>query len=379
MLAKVLDKKVIPDTVKVRHILIATNENRDTTAALHLADSLQTLLTKGANFDTLVAKFSDDGGSKEKHGVYDSVGWGRMVGPFNEFMFLKPVGAKGIVKTEFGYHIMENLAARGADMAYKIAYLPSPIYASDATIQEANEKASVFASESRDGSAFDKNFEEKLKAQGYQKGVAKDIKENDAMIQVMGYSRPLVKNIFKAKLGQVLTPEMVGENYVVAVVSEINEKGTQTLAKVRDQLTAMVRNKKKAEMLKKQIGTVTTIDDAAAKWGAKPIEALDSIRMNSRGGGPNSLGFEPRLRGAAFNPNNKGKVVPEVLIGNSGAYVIRVDNVSSTPVTSGSIADQRTAMRMQLIQQSSSQQSPYFPATILKEAATIKDKRSSIY
>ena len=97
----------MPDSVKIRHILIGTS-NRDTATAYALADSLQKAIAKGSVFDSLAAKFSDDGGSKDKGGVYESVYSGQMVPPFNEFIFLNPVGAKGIVKTEFGYHIIKR-------------------------------------------------------------------------------------------------------------------------------------------------------------------------------------------------------------------------------------------------------------------------------
>ena len=113
---------------------------------------------------------------------------------------------------------------------------------------------------------------------------------------------------------------------------------------------------------------MATLEAAAAALGGKQIEVVDSVRMNSTA----NLGYEPIVSGATFNPANKGKVVPEVLAGQYGVYVIRVDNVSATPVTSGDIAEQRKGM----YQQRKSQVNPVEP---LKKAATIKDKRSSRY
>ena len=79
-LAKLVGVRTQPDTVNVRHILVATTQRdpqsgqsmpiRDTASAKKLIDSIQTAIRNGSNFDTLVAKLSDDPGSKEKGGLY---------------------------------------------------------------------------------------------------------------------------------------------------------------------------------------------------------------------------------------------------------------------------------------------------------------------
>ena len=60
------------------------------------------------SFAELAKQYSDDGGSKENGGLYENVKEGDMVPTFNEWLFdseRKP-GDSGIVKTEFGFHIM---------------------------------------------------------------------------------------------------------------------------------------------------------------------------------------------------------------------------------------------------------------------------------
>ncbi|MEI2739278.1 MAG: hypothetical protein V9F01_10865 [Chitinophagaceae bacterium] len=125
----------------------------------------------------------------------------------------------------------------------------------------------------------------------------------------------------------MLKPERVNEDYVVAVVTAVFEEGTQSVAVARPAVEPLLRNKKKAEMLKQKIGKVSTLEAAAAALGGKPIEVVDSIRINAT----SKLGYEPKVSGAVFNPANKGKVVPEALAGQSGVYVIRVDSVGTTP------------------------------------------------
>ena len=93
----------------------------------------------GSPFDSL-AKLSDDDPEGEnpqrgkyKGGIYDGVTAGGMVPEFNDFIFGNPVGTKGVVKTEFGYHYIEILSQKGGSPAYKIAYLALPIEASQET------------------------------------------------------------------------------------------------------------------------------------------------------------------------------------------------------------------------------------------------------
>ena len=71
VIAKMVGIKQWPDSVTVRHILIATSnpqngqQIRDDSTGKKLADSIQTAIKNGADFNSLVAKYSDDGGSKE--------------------------------------------------------------------------------------------------------------------------------------------------------------------------------------------------------------------------------------------------------------------------------------------------------------------------
>jgi peptidyl-prolyl cis-trans isomerase D len=376
-LAKVIAARPMPDSAKVRHILVS-NQNRDTLAAKKLIDSLQTAIAQGSNFDSLAAKFSEDGASKDKGGIYDNVFSGQMVAPFNDFIFLNPVGTKGVVKTDFGYHYIEILSQTGGGLGYKIAYVSKDIFASEETLAEALNKASEFAGDSRDQKTFDANYDKKLKPLGQQKGVATDILPIDASIRGVGVSRQFVKAIYDAKLGKVVGPEMVDDQYVVAVVTEVNEEGTASVAKARTVVEPVLRNKKKAQMLKQKAGKVTTLEAVATAWGGKQVEVADSIRMQPTNNNP-VLGYEPRVSGAAFNPNNKGKVVPEILEGISGVYAIRVENVSATPVTQGDINEQRRSMSVQQRQQVTNPQSPAYPANYLKKAAKINDKRNEIY
>lgn len=369
VLAKVEGVRQMPDTAKVRHILIGTQQQgRDTTTAYNLADSLRKAIAGGANFDTLCAKFSDDGGSKDKGGVYEGVYSGQMVHQFNDYIFLNAVGSKGIVKTDFGYHYIEILSQKGGGAGYKIAYLPKEIITSKATDSKAQEDALKFASESKDIKSFDAAFEKEWKPKGYKKNIAENITPSSSQAGSAGTSRSFVRAIYDADLGDVIKPELIDNNYVVAVVTEVLNEGTMSVAKARMYVEPLLKNKKKAEMLKQKIGKVTTLEAAGTALGGKQIITVDSLRMTGKSPNP-ALGYEPRIGGAAFNPVNKGKIVPEALEGVNGVYVVRVDSVSATAVTVGDVASQRKAKEQQAKQSLN-------PQAALRNAATIKDKRS---
>lgn len=376
VLAKMVGKTTMPDTSAFRHILIST-QTRDSATAYNLCDSLQKAIAGGANFDSMVAKFSDDPGSKATGGKYENVPSGQMVGSVNDFIFLRPTGTKGIVKSDFGFHYIEVLTQKGSGPGYKVAYLPREIVVSQETDNAALNKANQFAGDSKDLASFEKNVETKLKAQGINKGVATDITPVAYEVRGVGASRAFVRAIYEAEKGDVLKPERIDNNYIVAVVSDVFEEGTSSVSAARPSVDPILRNKKKAELIMKKIGGVTTLEAAAAALGGKTIEVADSIRIN--GSLTGSFGYEPRVSGATFNPANKGKLVASPIEGLSGVFVIKVEDVTTTPVTDGDVNSIRQSRYQQAMQAFASQYSPNNPISVLRTTATIKDKRQARY
>lgn len=382
-LAKMLDSKTFPDSVKCRHILLGTPDQQtgqleDDSAAHKTADSIALAIKNGASFDSLETKFTKDKEAHKSRGVMtfassqiqSGMQSGNFAKEFGQFILFdgKP-GDKKVVKTSFGWHYIEILSFIKPGLQYKIAYLPKEIMASRATDDSAQDRANTFFGNSHDQKSFDETFEKTIKPLKGNKGVATGIGPLDAQINGVGLSRPFVKSIYMAKKGEVLKPERIGNDYVVAVVTEVIEEGTQTVAKARPNIEPVLRNKKKAETIKQKFGKITTLEAASAAVNKK-IETVDSLRM---GASSKELGFEPRIRGAAFNMANKGKIISEPLEGVSGVYVIKVENISATASAEGSVADQRKT-RYDIGKQTNPG-----PMEALKSAATIKDKRAERY
>ena len=114
VLAKMIGKRNMPDSVKCRHILISTQTNTDSVAKARI-DSIAGAISRGSSFAALAAQFSEDPGSKDKGGEYDfgSQQMSNLAKEFGDFIFYGSAGQKKVVKTDFGYHYIEILNQKG--------------------------------------------------------------------------------------------------------------------------------------------------------------------------------------------------------------------------------------------------------------------------
>ncbi|HVF80853.1 MAG TPA: SurA N-terminal domain-containing protein, partial [Flavisolibacter sp.] len=380
LFSKILGTKTQPDTAKVRHILIATATQdpqtgqfvptRDTLLAKKTADSIQSAIARGAIFDSVMVKLSDDPSKAINKGVFDSITRNAQLVPeFKDFALNNPVGYKGVVKTQFGYHYMEVLNQRGSSPVYKLAFFALPIEASSETVSQANNDATLFAGNTKDEKSFNDYFEKNLKAKGMTKGVASNLHPMDFNLTgINGSARELIKEVFEADKGDVIDPKLINNNYIVAVVTEVEKAALPSASSVRAMVEPVLRNKKKADQIKGQMGTITDLNAVASKFNQQ-VQPADSVRFS--GGG--ALGYETKVLGALFNPANKGKVCPEGIAGQAGVYAIRVDATFTGAVENADIESQRKMLEMQARQQFRS------PVEVLQKKADIKDNRAKFY
>ncbi len=372
VLAKKIDEKTLPDSVKARHILIATIDPKtgqptlEDSVAKKKMDSIKNLIDKGESFESLATKFSDDEGSKVKGGDLGYFTSGMMVKEFNDFCFDGKKGDKKIVKTQFGYHYIEITDQKNFEPAYKVAYLAKKIEPSNETDQNASGLASQFAGESRNQSAFEEN----AKKSNLQKLLAPDIEPTSNTIPGLGTNRQLVKWMYddKTSLGDVSEPYTVGDKYVVALLTEINHEGTMRAAKARPLVEPILRNQKKAEQIIKKIGTSNTLEAVATATGQQ-IRKADSIGFASPYI-PN-VGQEAKVIGSSFNKQLVGKPASEPIAGNGGVFVIKVENVFAKSNPSADIEQLRASQ-----QQQEKSIISYRALEALKKNATIKDNRA---
>lgn len=366
VLARVLGNKNIPDSVKCRHILIATRDLQtgqlivEDSIAKKRIDSIAMAIKTGASFDAMAKMYSNDLGSKDKGGVYDYFSQGQMTPSFNSFCFEGRTNDKGVIKTEYGYHYIEVLDQKNIGPAYKIAYLSKPIDASQETINNANNAAAQFSGESRTMQAF----ENSIKKANRLKLIAQDIREIDYTIPNLGASRSLIKWVYEHGVGEVSEPFAVEDKYIVAAIIGIEKEGTMSVAKLKPMLEPILRNQKKAEKIKNKIDKITSLEAVAASFGMQITQA-DSINFASTII-PN-IGVEPKVCGAVFNKAWKGKA-SEPITGNTGVFVIRTENISAQPVMN--VSNQQMQLKSN---------AAYRTIEALRKSAIIKDYRSKFY
>jgi peptidyl-prolyl cis-trans isomerase D len=371
--AKLIDEHEVPDSVEARHILVATVDPEthqpimDDSAGKKKIDSIRNLIEKGGQrFDSVAFHLSDDKSSAIKGGKLPWFGPGQMVKEFQDFAFGHKVGDKGIVKSQFGWHYIEVLGQKNFEPGYKVAYLTRKIEASQNTDQSASGLASQFAGVSRDARAFEDNVQK----QRLQRLVAPDIAPAAITIPGLGASRQLVRWVYDAELGNVSDPFAVGDKYVVAMLTEINKAGTMSAAKARPRVEPILRNRKKAEIISKKLGSPASLD-AAASAGGQPVMHADSVNFAS-GMIPNA-GREPKVVGASFDKALTGKPASLPIAGNSGVFVIRVEKVSALSNPNGDLQQQRFALEQQ------QRQVAYQVLQQMQRLADITDNRGKFF
>lgn len=106
-----------PETVHVRHILVAVGKDDNDKVKAEKKEKIETVrkqLVSGGNFADLARKYSDCP-SKEAGGDLSFIKRGQMVKEFENAAFSQEKNAIGpVVKTEYGYHIIQVLDKKPA-------------------------------------------------------------------------------------------------------------------------------------------------------------------------------------------------------------------------------------------------------------------------
>ncbi len=383
-LAKLVDIKQQPDSVRCRHILIKIanlkngqldTEIRPDSVARRLVDSIATAAKAGADFNDLVLKYSDDPGSKGTKGEYSFTKDNNLVDSFYRTVFYEPAGTKKVVmgidnNSYAGYHYIEVMGQYKFEPAYKVGYMSKEILASEETINKASLEATKLSAE-KDAKSFDSY----LKKNGIQKVTTPTlVKENDAQAGQLQDARQLVRWVFEAKAGEVSDPYSIGDQFVVAIVDKIFKEGTQDVATARPMAEGVIRDQKKAEEIIKKLSGKTTLESVAAVYGKEVLTAGQDSLLTFKSQIINGIGFEPKLIGASFNKANMNKV-SEPIAGKTGVYVFRLNSISSKAANTTEEAkqfrtEQTAALRSQAVLN-------WFEG--IRKKATVKDNRSKFY
>lgn len=368
-ISKLVAVTFMADSVKASHILIKTNTPADSTAMKAKADSIYNLIKKGAKMETF-ASLSEDPGSAAKGG---DLGWfkaGTMVPEFNDFCFGNKAGSLGVVKTQFGYHVIEVTGVGAQSKQVKVATVTRNIEPSSKTFQGFFAQANDFAGKNRTADAFDKA----VKEGGLNMRTAEQLKESDKNLPNLDNARELVRWAYadNTKKGEVSKAFEMGDKFVVAKLADIKAKGFLPLEQVKDQVEVEARKTKKAEMLAEKINAALTgaasIDQVAGKLA---VTAANAENVNFSSPYIANVGYEPSLVGTAFalDKNKMSKAIK----GEQGVYVAQVIDIKEpTPVTDFK------ENKKQLMQQRGGR-AQYETFNALKEKANVQDFRGRFY
>ncbi len=358
--SKLLATKMSADSAKVRHILLAYKDSgadpsitRTKEQAKAKADSLLGALKKGGKFSEFVDKFSDDGGKKmppnkkegeEYMGKGGDYGWlnakSGFVDPFKNAGLDGKKGDLVIVESNFGYHLMEVLDTKGSQKKVQVGSIEVKLEASSKTKQMIYSLADEFSRKNNTNELFQKAVVE----QKMDKRVTEKLKESEKTIAGVDSPKPLIFWAYENKQGTVSSPQEHGNKYIVAVITDVREKGIAPYEQVKEQVAAKVIQEKKAEMFTKEFVAAMAGNASIDAIGASlklPVEQAPNVNfMTNQIPGSNS---EPAVMGTVSVM--KAKTMSKPIAGKEGVVVVFVESVVDAPVLKDFKGPQKSQMQ----------------------------------
>ncbi len=364
-LVKVVELADVPEA-RVRHILFSTQgKSPEEDAKVKLrADSVFAVVKKDrSKFDAMVNKYSDDPGSKSTGGVYEWFDQKRMVPEFTKASFDEKVGAITLIKSQFGYHIVEVLGQRTRKerRVLTIDRKIAPVEAMKAAWKTANE----FALKSTDTASFRKSAEE----QGLAYTPVQDLRADQRFVPGLQDPDEVIRWVDHAeKDAKSSEPLTSGDSYVVCSLTGIHEEGVPQLNDVRDVFTKEVRKEKKGDALVAKLKGKTDLNALAKETGGNVQSSGDMAFSASTI--PGGYSDAPAI-GAIFALANDATSAP--LKGDMAVYVAHMKTLT-TPGEMPAGADDPKPLTDRLRNRADGQ-----AFNALKESAKITDNRSKYF
>jgi peptidyl-prolyl cis-trans isomerase D len=316
-IAKVSNRISQLDSVRARHILVKADRKipAELATARAKADSIKNVIAKENNFEAMAAQYGTDG-TKNSGGDLNWFGKGAMVKEFEDAAFSGAKGALQIVVTDFGVHILEVTDQKYA--VAKVAIVDRRIEPSSGTRKDAYRLASDFSLNFADTASF-RAAADTLNG-GTTVTPAKNLKANATNIPGLANGGTVVSWAYGAELGEVSQPMMIDNDYIIAALTEIKERGVPTLENVYDKMKAEAIKEKKAEKYMAMM-TQGSLAEIATAVGSTVKTAADMTlkATNIPGSGVNAQEYE--VVGIAFGM--KKDFVSSPIKGKGGVYVLQ--------------------------------------------------------
>ena len=339
------------EQAKVRHILITSKEgDEDDAANKKLADSiLYAVKRDSSKFTELVQKYSDDPGSVPNGGVYSWFPKGQMVPEFENFSFEKRIGSTGVVRTNYGFHIIQVLG-RKIGTQKKIAIVDESIMASSSTQDFFYDSIAVNFYMNADSAglraaADDYGYE--VRSSGdvpltyFKNNSFKYLKRTSQnnLYGPVDLNRKLfiAKWAFNSEIGDIMEPDFISHNQIViAQLTEKIEGENDQFKNIKGLMEPAVINKKKADyfITNNDISIGSNLDSIASSLGyALQTNSVKYSDLNI-GNNQNMLP-EPKVMANIFNltPNT----ISPIIEGKQGIYIVKLNSLNNASLSSENV------------------------------------------
>lgn len=367
-IAKLVDSRMSPDSVKARHILLNIQAEGSLQKTQAKADSLKKLIQSGKKtFAELANLYSIDKQSAVKGGDLGTFTRGQMVPAFEDAAFDGKKGDFKIVTSQYGVHLIEILDQKGSSKVVKVAVVDKPLEASSKTTSAAYSKAQAFLS-----NLTKDNFDAEAKKAGLKIKTAENVNGLASSVADLEGIRELVRWAFKADKGDFREQvDQSGNQYVIARLTEIKPKGILPLEVVKKQIAPQVINIVKAKQITPKFDSAlngaTSIEQVGQKMNIPVTPVQNVVFANPIVPGSSQ---ENKLIGAMFGSQvNK---LSKPIAGEKAVYVYVVDGFVN-PAALGSAVRQKEQIGQIMLQRADNA-----ILEALKDKANIKDYRSKI-
>lgn len=361
---RLMGKHNAPDSVKVRHIMFPLNSDAATTTRI---DSIYTVLRNGGNFAEMARQYSAERNSGANGGEIgwvietDAMQFGK---EFNDLCFNSRNNGVVRIESPYGIHLVQVTERKANVAKANVAQLVMNVRPSSDTYSELYNKVSQYIANNNKLVDFEANASN----EGLLVNTA-TLTPDDISFGTLNDGRTVVKWAFNAKKDVLSEIFNIENSFLVAMVSDISEKGYMPQAAVEPYLRQELMREKKSEKIIADLKAKnpTNIEAAAKAMNSKVEEAkFISFNTSSIAG----LGSENALIGAATTAA-KGKLEGPIA-GNRGVYMFAVTGQENNnePIDAAAEAEKYNQKVYVLLNQFMS---------VLEENADIEDNRIKFY
>ena len=317
----------VPNRVHVDHILLMTvGKTPAEVEEIHqkAEDVLKQADKKGANFEELAKKYSEDPGTKDKGGDLGWITQGQTVPEFEKVAFSLPKGSiSDLVKTQYGFHIIKVLDKETAhtktfDEVKDSIRAPLMLAKADRQGADVADKLSTAIRQSNKISIDDLAKQFHLTV-----GETRPVSATGPILE-LGNSKEVKDAIFGQRPDELSLPIHTDRGYLILSVRGVLPAHQGTLDEVRDRVVADLKQQKstdiarqKADDLEKRLKSGEKFDPAAKALGLDPKTSDLFARNGSISGAASG-----KQLSAAFQMK-PGDVGPPLNLGTSW-FVYRV-------------------------------------------------------